>query len=33
VLAYYLYVWIERSLQQAGESTSRETLREELTTH
>jgi transposase len=33
VLAYHLQVVIERTLHQAGDSTSWETVREELTTH
>jgi len=33
VLAYHLQVSIERTLQEAGDHTSWETLREELTTH
>jgi transposase len=33
ILAYHLQAAIERTLQQAGDSTSWETLREELTTH
>jgi transposase len=33
ILAYHLQVAIERTLQQSGDSTSWETLREELTTH